>query len=806
MALNFDLKNALNNVGTDGQATFGAFQLGTYTGGGVDYASFTVFNRYQYVGGGAFTPGDTFNPDVELGWMHDSSSYPHVGIENINNNTEIVSNLWNESIYFHPGPLGSGIDWTDIAARPCVVRFLVPFNGTVSGSGNYIKGAIAGNTGWTILKNGIPINARVEGGNASVNVITLNSISLTAGDKIDFVLDMASDTNVSDDSAITLDLSLTLDDTPAPVASGVNCTATTVSGTIPLTQAGTVTLKTTGGTTLGTGTITAISGTVNGQWSITGLNLLSYGGQDLKLTAVNSPAAVSAQTNLPIGNTGCCPTIVTHPQNATICSGGNNNFTISGTGSNLSYQWYLNTVLISGATASNYSATAAGSYTVVFINDCGTVTSSAGVLTVNNVPVITVQPEDAIVCNGDYSTLSVTATGPGLTYQWYVDEGSISGATNSTYNATDAGIYVVGVTNSCGTTHSTGTTIAVNYPPTGIALQDRIFIYPGEEYNAVIEFTNVSDLVIDFNVASAPAWLNFEIVNLTVVLSGTPELEDTGEADYSINVFNGCGTQNFYTETGVVRSITANAEDDVEGNKIVGQSYVKNVSTNDTNCNFGITTFALVENSDTNVQVTNFTTAGVVNYTPFSVGAFSFMYNILCNGMIISTATASGTGYIPCTLVSGGTIEGNNNVPAGITEVYTVEGLVGSGPFTYKWTVENGIIESVDNLTTVEVTPTNTLMVLECVVNNCGEDGEAILTRNVVVKLSCEKTIPLKFNCFIPRIIVCTLLGITESNRVKNFVSNILTFRTELGTRNYNLTVTDTLGVIHNVILKNITC
>ena len=74
-------------------------------------------------------------------------------------------------------------------------------------------------------------------------------------------------------------------------------------------------------------------------------------------------------------------------------------------------------------------------------------------------PAITTHPADASPAIGDSATFSVTATGPGLAYQWHLDGTAISGATNSSYTISsfqeaDKGSYHVVITNSFGTATS----------------------------------------------------------------------------------------------------------------------------------------------------------------------------------------------------------------------------------------------------------------------------------------------------------------------------------------------------------------
>jgi hypothetical protein len=139
------------------------------------------------------------------------------------------------------------------------------------------------------------------------------------------------------------------------------------------------------------------------------------------------------------------------------------------TGAGLNYQWKLNTADISGATNSTYTATAAGSYTVVLTNLCGTATSSATTVTVNPLPSVTVTPVGPTTfCSGGSVVLNAPVTS-NRSYQWKKGANLISSATLSSYTATTGGNYRVIVTNTvtgCSKTTGSATVVTVNALPT----------------------------------------------------------------------------------------------------------------------------------------------------------------------------------------------------------------------------------------------------------------------------------------------------------------------------------------------------
>ena len=99
-------------------------------------------------------------------------------------------------------------------------------------------------------------------------------------------------------------------------------------------------------------------------------------------------------------------------------------------------------------------------------------------------PAISAQPQAQAIAAGGGATLSVTASGGGLAYQWKLNGITIPGATASTYtlaNATPAaaGDYTVEVTNSAGTRTSDPARVTVSSPTvtvgriTNLAIRSR---------------------------------------------------------------------------------------------------------------------------------------------------------------------------------------------------------------------------------------------------------------------------------------------------------------------------------------------
>ena len=130
------------------------------------------------------------------------------------------------------------------------------------------------------------------------------------------------------------------------------------------------------------------------------------------------------------------------PSSATLDEGQSQLFTSSATGgtSPYSYQWYLNTVPVSGATSATWTFTpsSSGSYQIylkITDNVGAQATSNTVTVTVNGRPAVSISPTSATVHVGDTISFSSTALGgtSPYSYQWYLNNASISGATNPTW-------------------------------------------------------------------------------------------------------------------------------------------------------------------------------------------------------------------------------------------------------------------------------------------------------------------------------------------------------------------------------------
>ncbi len=165
-----------------------------------------------------------------------------------------------------------------------------------------------------------------------------------------------------------------------------------------------------------------------------------YGNDPINwLAAVPTPGA-----NFPGGD---APLIIVQPYNVTAISGSNVTFIIGVTGAPpLNFVWRFNGNPIVGATAatlslSNVQIAQAGAYRVDVFNAAGSATSVSALLTVLSPVAFTVQPSSQNVLPGTNVALLASAAGRGtVRYQWRFEGTDILGATNATYNFTNASL------------------------------------------------------------------------------------------------------------------------------------------------------------------------------------------------------------------------------------------------------------------------------------------------------------------------------------------------------------------------------
>ena len=249
------------------------------------------------------------------------------------------------------------------------------------------------------------------------------------------------------------------------------------------------------------------------------------------------------------------------PVSVTNCPGTSASFSVSATGTGLSYQWYKadnefgsqtngdlvlsETNALAGQTNSslvltNVSADDAGTYSVVVSGACGASVTNSASLTVNSTVAVSSGPVSLIKCPGDSASFSVNATGTGLSYQWYKGSTALAGQTGSSLvlanvSAADAGTYSVVVSGACGNAVTNSASLTVN---------QNVAVASGP-----VSLTKCPGDSASFSVNATGTGLSYQWYNGSTTLAGQTgsslTLNSISAADaglYSVVVSGTCGT------------------------------------------------------------------------------------------------------------------------------------------------------------------------------------------------------------------------------------------------------------------------
>jgi hypothetical protein len=160
-----------------------------------------------------------------------------------------------------------------------------------------------------------------------------------------------------------------------------------------------------------------------------------------------------------------CSVIASRPLDQTVCPGTPASFSVVAADPTVIYQWrkdganLSDTGNITGSqsatlTIASAGADDAGSYDCIVTDASGPWYSEPATLSLNAQVNIATPPMDQSDCEGHAITLSISASGDGLTYQWRKDGIEIDGATASTLRlpglVSDSGAYDCVVSGLCG--------------------------------------------------------------------------------------------------------------------------------------------------------------------------------------------------------------------------------------------------------------------------------------------------------------------------------------------------------------------
>jgi|GEM_PF-675330 len=228
--------------------------------------------------------------------------------------------------------------------------------------------------------------------------------------------------------------------------------------------------------------VTLLAGTGPFEIDIAGYGTVSnyVSGEDILVT----PAATTTYTltrirdanncevNAPSGNlngsatitVSDLPSITSFTPSPAVCEFSLATFRVTATGTNLTYQWYVDDgggfdPVADGGTyfgaltptlqIFNSVRNMNGYVYHVVVSGCGSdVQSADAVLTVNTAPEITLHPDDSTVCLGQNAVMEADATGTNVTWQWYVNKGSGFVPSLDDSNFSGSGTRILSITNA----------------------------------------------------------------------------------------------------------------------------------------------------------------------------------------------------------------------------------------------------------------------------------------------------------------------------------------------------------------------
>lgn len=385
---------------------------------------------------------------------------------------------------------------------------------------------------------------------------------------------------------------------------------------------------------------------------------------------VTGTCGVPTMSNTAQFNAHTNPVITSNPANAVVCQDGTTSFTVAAqanTSLPIYYQWQVNTgsgftnipgnpAPYSGAQSPTLVINPAAlslnnaQYRCEVSGVCGPVAlSAAASLTVNLKPTVT-NPANVTICQDASTTIGVTATGTGISYQWQVNSGSgytnigntapYTGMQTATLGITNApasfnaNLYRCVVTGTCAPAAiSNGAELTVNTKPAVTA-------------SPVDAFTCNNNITATFNVTATGTGLTYQWQTATTVGGTYTNLTNvapfSGVTTSSLSIFNGTLSLNNTFYRCVVTGTCAPAVNSNPAQLFINMVPVVNNSPVNT---------IVCEAANTNMTVSATGTALTYQWQVNSGAGFTN----LSNGGVYSGVTASTLN------ITGATVSLNNN-------------------------------------------------------------------------------------------------------------------------------------------------
>lgn len=426
--------------------------------------------------------------------------------------------------------------------------------------------------------------------------------------------------------------------------------------------------------------------------------------------------------------------INTQPQNTTVCEGANASFTVAATGTNITYQWKKNGVVLTndghfqGVTSPvlqilNTTQADADTYTCEVTGSGNTVASNSATLAINPLPIITNQPTAQNVCNGTQAVFTVAATGTGLSYQWkrnganISNNGNISGATTAQLTIAAVtpsltGNFTCQVTNSCG--NVTTNAVALNVKSTtAITIQpEPQTLCVGEplSLNVIADGANLS---FQWKKGTTPVGTNsptYSVPNATLADAGTYTCDITGDCGSTtsaavqvvVNTQLAIGTQP--SPQTVCQGSTVNLSVQVAGNNLNYQWFKGTTPVGTNSSTLSIPNSTLADAGSYNCVVTGncgtvTSNTVAVNITPATAFTTQPVSQSACVGSNITFSVVAAGSNLSYQWKKGNTVVGTNAPSLTLNSITGAD--VGSYTCTISGTCGSSVVSNTATLSVV---------------------------------------------------------------------------------------------------------
>lgn len=548
-------------------------------------------------------------------------------------------------------------------------------------------------------KNGVDMS---DGG--SISGATTNTLKITgvvASDATNYKCVITGTCGSTTTGAVTLSITASPIIITQPVATQTICAGLNASFSLVATGAVSYQWKKDGVDLTNAGNI---SGALSSSLLVSSVSASDVGVYTCIVTGACSPPATSINSVL---NLNTLPTITTQPVASTICSGATAAFSITASGTGITYQWQkngvnvVNSANIFGATSNSLTITGtattdAGNYTCIVTGTCSPAKTSTSVaLVVNSTASITTNPSSAIVCAGQTTSFTLVTSGSGITYQWkkagvsLSDGGNISGALTTTLTlsnvvSADAGTYSCTINNACsGTLNSTTASLTVRDLPSITAQPADITICGSSNVTFTVAASGTgisyvwkkgSTALVDGGTISGAT---------TASLSITPAVAGDAGA-YTCTVSGSCTPtviSNVATlAVGSVATITTQPSDKIA---CVGTTASLSLIVSGTGISYQWQKNGVDLINDSKISGATSSTLTIANIVAADADNYTCKTGNTCSGFIVSSSAAITVNILPSIVTQPSDVSVCTGAPASFTVAASGTGI------TYLWKKDN---------------------------------------------------------------------------------------------------------------------